>query len=134
MEMLEPWLHQEQMHHVTVDNSFQLNVEDAFQMSEYDVVVFVDATKENISDFAMTKVIPQDTTGITTHSMSPGMLLHLCSELYGRNPQTYLLRIKGYQWELGDKLSEHAEQNLWKTFHFFRLRLHEWVDTKTIAR
>ena len=51
IEMCQPWLSSEYLHHVTCESGFQLNVEDAYTMSEFDIVVFVDATKNEIENF-----------------------------------------------------------------------------------
>ncbi len=128
LEMCRPWLAQEYAQHVTAGHGFQLNVEDAFTMSEYDIVLFVDATKNHITDFTFSTVHPVRNNPFTTHTVSPAGLLYLCNELYGRKPDTYLLQIKGYEWEMTEGLSEKAERNLWTAFQFFRSQLQDWVE------
>lgn len=132
IQMCQPWLSYASAHHLTIRNSYQLNVEDAYTMSEFDIVVFIDASAASIDSFAFTAVTPQRITPFTTHSMEPGGVLYLCSELYGKLPQTYLLEIKGYEWEMLEGLSEQAERNLWKAFRFFRLKLQEWIDMQEV--
>lgn len=97
-------------------------------MSEYDIVLFVDATKNHITDFTFSTVHPVRSNPFTTHTVSPAGLLYLCHELYGRKPETYLLQIKGYEWEMTEGLSEKAERNLWTAFQFFRNQLQDWVE------
>ena len=128
IEMCQPWLSSEYAHHVTIESSYQLNVEDAYTMSEFDIVVFVDATKDEKWDYSFTKILPESQSPFTTHSMLPSGVLYLCNELYGKQPDTFLLQIKGYEWEMLEGLSEHAERNLWKAFHFFRTKLEEWIE------
>ena len=128
IQMCQPWLSHESAQHVTIENSYQLNVEDAYTMSEYDIVVFIDATKDEVEDFSFTKVRPESQSPFTTHAMHPCGVLYLCDELYGKQPKTYLLQIKGYEWEMLEGLSEHAEKNLWRAFHFFRMQLQEWIE------
>jgi len=128
IEMCQPWLSSENMHHVTSESSYQLNVEDAYTISEFDIVVFVDATKIEIENFTFTKVQPESQSSFTTHAMLPSGVLSLCNELYGKQPETYLLQIRGYEWEMVEGLSEQAEINLWSAFHFFRLQLQEWIE------
>jgi hydrogenase maturation protease len=128
LEMCHPWLSSEYEHHITSECSFQLNVEDAYTMSEFDIVVFVDATKEEIENFSFAKIQPELQSSFTTHAMSPSGVLYLCNELYGKLPETYLLQVRGYEWKMLEGLSEQAEQNLWSAFHFFRLQLHEWIE------
>lgn len=128
VQMCQPWLSYASAHHLTIRNVYQLNVEDAYTMSEFDIVVFIDASKSPIDAFSFTAVQPQRTTPYTTHAMGPGSVLFLCEELYGKLPKTFLLEIKGYEWEMLEGLSEAAERNLWKAFHFFRTKLQEWID------
>jgi hydrogenase maturation protease len=128
VQMCQPWLSYASAHHLTIRNVYQLNVEDSYTMSEFDIVVFIDASKAPIDTFSFTAVEPRHTTPFTTHAMDPRSVLYLCNELYGRLPQTFLLEIKGYEWEMLEGLSEGAERNLWKAFHFFRTKLQEWID------
>lgn len=128
ISMCQPWLSAENVHHITTESSYQLNVEDAYTMSEFDIVVFVDATKEEIDTFSFSRIEMNPVSPFTTHTMHPGGVLYLCNELYGKQPETYLLQVKGYEWELLEGLSEQAERNLWKAFHFFRTKLEEWIE------
>lgn len=128
IQMCQPWLSSEYVHHLKIENSYQLNVEDAYTMSEFDIVVFVDATNAGVEDFSFTKIEPKSQSPFTTHAMFPSGVLFLCGELYGKQPETYLLQVRGYEWEMLEGLSEQAERNLWKAFHFFRAKLHDWIE------
>jgi hypothetical protein len=44
--------------------------------------------------------------------VSPGCVLALCAELYGRRPETYALHIRGEEFELGAELQPRAGANL----------------------
>ena len=100
------------LHHVTADANYQLNVEDALVCSQYDAVIFVDAAKNREEPFTWKEVKPTIGISFTTHELAPSSLLALVAELYGRHPKAYLLAISGYDWEIGEGLSEQAEQNL----------------------
>ncbi len=130
IEMCQPWLSSEYEHHSTSESSFQLNVEDAYTMSEFDIVVFVDATKNEMENFIFTKVQPESQSPFTSHTMSPAGVLFLCNDLYGKLPETYLLQIRGYEWEMLEGLSEQAEKNLRSAFYFFRTQLQEWIENE----
>lgn len=132
VEKIQPWLSERQFSFITTKSSIQLNVEDAEEISRFDIVVFIDASKKDIDDFVFTKVQPQHQSTFTTHAIFPSAVLHLCGELYGKQPETYLLHIKGYDWELHEGLSEQAEKNLWRAFHFFRLQLQEWLSVSEL--
>jgi len=51
----------------------------------------------------------------TTHAASPGYIVNLCREMYNNAPDSYLLHIKGYEWEFREGLSERAVLNLEKS-------------------
>jgi hypothetical protein len=43
--------------------------------------------------------------------MSPGAVLALCSQLYGKTPAAYLLEIAGTSFELREGMSAEGEEN-----------------------
>ncbi len=96
------------------DSNYQLNVEDALLISEYEIVVFVDASQEKgVSwPYQFREVTPEDEFAFTSHSMSPGAVLNLCQKLYGRMPRTFLLAVLGYEWNLEEGLTPAARLNL----------------------
>ena len=91
---------------------YQLNIEEALKIKDYDVVIFADASKEIDSSWKFREIGPSETIAFTTHEMSPESVLALSQELYGRTPKAFALAIKGYDWEMGESLSEEAEKNL----------------------
>ena len=52
------------------------------------------------------------------HAMSPDFVLHLCHSLYHKYPKTYLIHIKGYEFDLLEQLTNTARGNLMKAVHF----------------
>lgn len=102
------------------DSNYQLNIEDAEAIASKDVVVFVDASTEDIEDFILTEVTGESDVSFTTHAASPGYIVKLCSDLFGKCPPVFLLHIKGYQWEFREGISEKAEINLQKAFEFMK--------------
>ena len=113
MDELEPWLIEKGFEHVEVDSNFQLNIEDADNIREKDVVVFVDASIEDIEDYRLDVVEPSEgRSEFTMHAASPAFILALCIKLYNKHPETYLLQIRGYEWEFEEGLSGKAAKNL----------------------
>ena len=41
---------------IETDSNYQLNIEDAARISAFDLVIFADATKENIKGYAFTSL------------------------------------------------------------------------------
>lgn len=117
---LEDWVNSSGICGIEFDSNYQLNIEDAEIITGKDLVIFVDASVEEIDDFTMTDVTGETEVSFTTHSASPGYIVKLCSELFGSAPPVKLLHIKGYQWEFREGLSDQAEKNLHKAFIFMK--------------
>ena len=115
---IERWIAENNVHVIETDSSYQLNIEDASVIAEFDIVIFVDASKAEIESHSFTQIQPEATQSFTTHSLSLSSLLALCIELYGHSPLVYLLQIKGYQWEFGEGLSTDASKNLENALEF----------------
>ena len=108
----------EGMADVDSDSNYQLNIEDALTCSHYDAVIFVDASETAAPPFEFKEIEPARETAITTHELSPGAVLALCEELYGRRPKSWTLAIRGYEWDLAEGLSPQAENNFRRAREF----------------
>lgn len=110
---MEEFVHQADLkHEFSFDSNYQLNIEDAEEISGNDLVLFIDASEEEIDDFCFSKVDKSTAVSFTTHAASPGYVVSLCRDLFGKAPPAWLLHIKGYQWEFKEGLSEQAKKNL----------------------
>ena len=94
------------------DSNYQLNIEDADRIKDKDLVIFADASYENIDDYYYTEVEGSDKPAFTTHAANPAYIVQLCRQLYDKEPQALLLHMKGYRWELEETLTEPAEAHL----------------------
>ncbi len=96
-----------------VEYRFQLQVEDALLAAGYEVVFFVDASREALPDgFDCVRCHPEEGATYTTHFLTPGAVLRLCRDLYDAAPAAYLLRIQGESWDLEIGLSPSAQARL----------------------
>lgn len=120
VEKMSSWIHKNNLKGFELDSNYQLNIEDAAAIADKDLVIFVDASTEEIDDFIITPVTSESKVTFTTHSASPGYIVQLCSELYGKNPVVYLLHIKGYSWEFTEGLTSKAQDNLEKAFKLLK--------------
>ena len=111
-ERLGVWAHDHMPGEVLTDSNYQLNVEDAELISSFDLVLFADASREELQDFCITPVHPSPEASFTTHAASAEFLLHLCDKLFQTCPPTYMVHIKGYDWEFREGLSKEAKNNL----------------------
>lgn len=99
-----PWL--------TFDSNYQLNAEDALAAAEQDVVIFVDAARDQAEGFRLRALRPSLSVSFSTHAMTPESVLALSRELYGASPTAYALTIRGYKWEPNGLMTEKARGNL----------------------
>ena len=101
-----------------------MNIEDAEAISGMDLVIFADASEEEIEDFCLSKVDGKTEVSFTTHAASPGYIVKLCNELFSKKPLVLLLHIKGYEWEFAEGLSDRARENLEAALKYMKKKLH----------
>lgn len=99
---------------VTVEADYQLSVEDAAEVAKHQAVVLADADAAGPEPFSVRRLEPAaDSLSFSTHSVSPGAVLALARELFGAEPEAWLVGIRGYEFnEFGERLSERAQANL----------------------
>lgn len=97
---------------ITAYDNYQLNIEDAIDVAEHDVVWFVDAAKTGPSPYNVRDLSPASTIAFTSHIVRPEAILAIARQCYGRSPQAFLLAIRGYQFEFIEELTVGAIDNL----------------------
>lgn len=115
---LEEWAAENQLSGIKFDTNYQLNIEDADAIADQDLVIFADASEEEIDDFCLSLVDGTGELAFTTHAASPGYILKLCQELFQKDPLVLLLHIKGYMWDFREGLSPRADENLSAAFRY----------------
>ena len=92
---------------------YQLNIEDAELVSNAENVIFVDAFAGDQSEnCVLEKCGINGEITFTTHALNPEAVLALSDNVYNRKPNAYVLKIKGYEWELQEGLTENGKRNL----------------------
>lgn len=98
----------------------QLFVEDARLISNYDVVVFVDASYEKFGGgFEMSRCFAASHGFYFSNAQAPPAMLYLAKKLYEKTPRAYLLNITGTAFEEQPSLSIEALNNLQAAVEFF---------------
>ncbi len=119
-QKLEAWVKKEGFSGFTFENNYQLNIEDAAEIANKDLVIFADASEEEIDDFCLSVVDGKKELSFTTHAASPSYIVKLCNDLFDRQPLVLLVHIKGYEWAFREGLSEKAEKNLGNAFRYLQ--------------
>jgi hydrogenase maturation protease len=122
-------LAQTQLRNITVQSNYQLTVEDAFDIQHYERVIFVDASLDEPQAFSFKPLATIEHEGLGSHTLSPNGVLSLCYTLYEKQPEAYILAIRGYHFdEYEERLSEQAQVNLNAAFDF----LSDWFEQNKV--
>ncbi|HSM99077.1 MAG TPA: hydrogenase maturation protease [Gallionella sp.] len=98
---------------VECQNDMQLQVEHVTDLAGCDRVLFIDADMSCAEPFELSGIRPEKDGSYTSHAMNPTALLHAYRQVYSKDaPPAFLLRIRGYDFGLGDPLTEKASANL----------------------
>ncbi|NOR27330.1 MAG: hydrogenase maturation protease [Lutibacter sp.] len=98
---------------------YQLMVEDADLISNYDTVFFIDASRNNLKQgFSISELTPSKEVNFSTHAVPPNQILYLCETVYNKKPKSYTFEIQGYHWNIEIKLSNEAQLNLKKALTY----------------
>lgn len=92
---------------------FQLQVEHVTDLIGRTVVLFIDADMSCDAPFHFSAITAAQDNSYTSHAMTPFAVLHTFKQVYGHDaPPCFLLRVRGYGFELGEELSAEAFVNL----------------------
>lgn len=109
---------------VELIEDYQLQVEHVTDLAGRSAVLFVDADMSCVEPFHFSEIAAAHDHSYTSHAMTPFALLHSYRQVYGEDaPPAFLMRIRGYGFELGDPLSSAASANLEKA----RVRILAWL-------
>jgi len=98
---------------VELIEDYQLQVEHVTDLLNRSAVLFIDADVSCIEPFHFSEIAAAKDSSYTSHVMTPFALLHTYRQVYGMDaPHAFLLRIRGYDFELGNPLSGKAAANL----------------------
>jgi hydrogenase maturation protease len=104
-----------QMHleDVECQNDMQLQVEHVTDLDGCDRVLFIDADMSCAEPVEFSEIGATRDDSYTSHAMSPSALLEAYRDVYRKDaPPAFQLRIRGYDFELGDPLSGKTTDNL----------------------
>ena len=110
---------------VETDSNYQLNIENAYDISRCGAVIFVDASIAGEEPFSFEEIEPEIEIAFTSHSLSPQSVMALCGELYDAKIRAYVLGIRGYGWDLREELTPGARKNLEKALIFIKEKICE---------
>ena len=96
---------------VVVQEYHQLGPELVDDLHHCRLAVFVDAhAHEDGADVTFDRLLPAQAGGLDTHHCPPDVLLGLTAAMHLNVPESWLVGIRGYDWDFGDTLSEQARR------------------------
>jgi len=130
VDEMEKWIQAQKLENISFETNYQLNIEDAEEISNYDLVIFSDASMEPIKGFEFSRVESSDAqVEFTMHAVSVSFVVDLCYKMFNKVPKAFLVHLKGYEWDLDfDKgLTERAAKNLKDSLDFMKEKLLEII-------
>lgn len=113
---------------VATDADYQLNIEDAALMAGFERVLLVDASRDAPDPLTFELVQPAAEIAFTSHSLSPGALLAICEEHFHAMPETWLMGVRGYDFELREGLSDRGAANMEAAWERVLTLLDTWME------
>ncbi|MBN1005171.1 hydrogenase maturation protease [Amphritea pacifica] len=106
--------------------NYQLFLEDADLISSKQKVLFIDATRSpEVSTFSLYRARAELDFSFTSHAISIPSIIATCQLCFERQPEVYVLAIRGYEWELQEGLTIAAKSNLDAAIAHFSAELTE---------
>lgn len=127
-ELIQKWVNDIYFSCIDVDSNYQLNIEDAEYISKYDIVIFADASVSDINEFKFERLKPKKRVEPSMHSVSPEFVLYLSNEMFHSFPETYVLQIKGYKFELDGEMTQQAKMNMYHAFRDITI----WLENQIL--
>ena len=131
------WLILDQMNLIELQKEYryQLQIEDAELITHYDTVLFVDATtKEFDAGYAFVECKINPAIQFTTHALDPDTIFSLANDIFpDGDVSAYSLLITGYQWDLGQPMSNKAKDNAIAALHALKEQIFSWQH-KTVQQ
>jgi hydrogenase maturation protease len=100
---------------------YQLQIEHSVDLEHRECVLFIDASVSAEAPYDFHQLQPERDSSYTTHAMSPVAVLDVYQQINQRKPPpSYMLTIRGYEFGLGQALTEQAELNLQQGYDFIK--------------
>ena len=106
---------------VEVLTDFQLQIEHAVDLENRQRILFVDASVSASEPFELSRLQAVQDDSYSTHAVSPQSLLSVYEKINNQSAApSFMLSVRGYQFELGLPLSDNAKANLGQALNFIK--------------
>lgn len=108
---------------------YQLQIEHAVDLEHRDCILFIDASVTASPPYEFQKLQAEKDDSYTTHAMNPAAVLSVYQQINKKEPPpSYMLTIRGYEFDLGENMTEQANINLKQSFEFVKNLLNTNVE------
>ncbi len=98
---------------VTAIEEYQLQIENALDLDDHDLALFIDAGTGTPAPFAFYEIEADRRVAHSTHALAPETVLAVYEQVQGRTPPpAFVLCVRGEQFELGADLGDAATVHL----------------------
>ena len=114
-------LQKETLNDVDFLTDFQLQIEHIIDLENRQRVLFIDASVSAKTPFEFHPVQAAQDDSYTSHAMSPQSLLAVYEKVNQQAaPSSFMLSVRGYEFDLGLALSDKAKVNLSQAISFIK--------------
>jgi Ni,Fe-hydrogenase maturation factor len=111
-----------------VDSNYQLCVEDAISVRDYDTVILMDATVEGNGAFVFDEVQADREAEFSTHLVLPGSVLAIAREFFHAKGRLFTMAVRAEDIRsMEEGLTPAAAENLDAAEEFLR----GWIDGRS---
>jgi hydrogenase maturation protease len=105
--------HYANRHDIELIEDFQLQIEHALDLEDRDLALFIDASVSCSPPLSFTRLYPTQDVTYSSHALHPSAVLQVYQNIKKQSPPpSFLLAIRGEQFELGEPLSVAATHHL----------------------
>ena len=117
------------MGNVELLTDYQLQIEHAVDLEQRECVLFVDASVSASPPYDFQQLIAEQDESYTTHAMNPAAVLSVYQQVNKQeHPPSFMLTIRGYEFDLGEGMTEQATLNLLQRFEFVKKLLKTSIE------
>lgn len=115
---------------LSVDSDYQLTVEDAYDVSQHDLVIFVDASVDSKEPFDFYLLDPKEQLSFSSHSVSAECVLSLSVTAFQKAVPGYMLAIRGYSFDhFTLEMTDPAKANFEKAISFIEEFIRRYISS-----
>lgn len=115
----------------------QLTYEHTLDLLDASLCLFIDASLSCPAPYCFLAVEEITSESLTTHQLSPEQLIHIAKSTFDKCLPSYLLQIRGYDFNLGNVMSAQGKHNMMQALQFLDLLLSDcavdhWHQQETL--